>query len=112
MNNEIGKRIKQIRKDLSMTQSEFGNKLRLSQDQISAFELGKRNPQLDTLDLIEIHFGINKEWLINGTGEMYNDPFENLDGPESLKELGRKIMQLPDKQYDKLIKMINDFLEE
>ena len=43
---------------------------------------------------------------------MYNDPFENLDGPESLKELGRKIIQLPDKQYDKLIKMINAFLEE
>lgn len=110
--NNIGKRIKLIRKEIGMTQSEFGAKLRLSQDQISSFELGKRNPQLDTIDLIEIHFGVNREWLINGTGEMYNDPFESLDGPESLKELGRKIIQLPDKQYDKLIKMINAFLEE
>lgn len=110
--NSIGKRIKLIRKENGMTQSQFGSKLRLSQDQISSFELGKRNPQLDTIDLIEIHFGVNREWLINGTGEMYKDPFEGLDGPESLKELGRKIINLPDEQYSKLIKLINAFLEE
>mgnify|MGYP004569910257 CR=1 FL=1 len=112
MNKSIGERIKFIRKEASMTQAKFGDKLRLSQDQISAIELGKRTPQLDTLDLIEIHFGINKDWLINGTGEMYQDPFHELDAPEELKELGRKILRRKDDEYKKIIKIINTLLDE
>lgn len=110
--NEIGKRIKYIRKDNHLNQSDFGKKLRLSQDLISALELGKRKPQLDTLDLIALHFGVKLDWLLYGTGEIYKDPFEGIEGPEHLKELGRKIARLPENEYNKIIKIIDTFLEQ
>ena len=108
----IDKRIKLIRKHNKMTQKEFGEVLRLSQDQISLFERGLRVPKLDTIDLLCIKFGVNQDWLETGNGEPFSDPFRDLDAPDHLKELGRKIIDLPDKQYNKIIKMIEAFLND
>lgn len=110
--DSIDKRIKFIRKHNKMTQKEFGDVLRLSQDQISLFERGLRVPKLDTMDLICIKFGINQDWLETGNGEPFEDPFSDLDAPENLKQLGRKIIDLPDKEYNKIIKMIETFLND
>lgn len=110
--DSMDKRIKFIRKHNKMTQKEFGEVLRLSQDQISLFERGLRLPKLDTIDLICLKFGVNYEWLQSGNGNVFDDPFKDLDAPEDLKELGRKIIDLPDKQYNKIIKMIEAFLND
>ena len=110
--DSIDKRIKFIRKYKNMTQEQFGEVLRLSQDQISLFERGLRVPKLDTIDLICIKFGINYEWLKNGNGDMFSDPFEDVDAPEHLKSLGRKIINLPEDQYNKIVKIIETFLDD
>lgn len=108
----LGKRIRFIRKHNKMTQQDFGKVLRISQDHISLYELDKRTPKLSTLDLICIHFGVNNEWLNYGTGEIFKDPFKDLDGPEKLKELGRKIMSLPEEEYNKIITVISALLDK
>lgn len=110
--DSMDKRIRFIRKHNKMTQKQFGDVLRLSQDQISLFERGLRFPKLDTIDLICIKFGIDQDWLVNGNGEPFIDPFDSIDAPEQLKELGRKIIDLPEDQYDKIIKLIKTFLED
>lgn len=75
--NDIGFRIKSIRKEERLNQTEFANKLFISQSYLSGLE--KNTLQLtDKLKkLICYEFGINEEWLLFGKGEMYNDIHEN-----------------------------------
>ena len=75
--NDIGFRIKSIRKEEGLNQTEFASKLFISQSYLSGLE--KNTLQLtDKLKkLICYEFGINEDWLLFGKGEMYNDVHEN-----------------------------------
>lgn len=55
-----------------MTQEEFANQLNLSTNFIYMIETGRREVSSRTiLDICE-RFHVNREWLENGTGEMYS----------------------------------------
>jgi len=77
---DIGKRIKELRKVLNLTQEEFGEKLGLSKSNISDIERGKVRPKDPLLRLIEQTFNVNPEWLRKGKGEMFKPkPKSNLE---------------------------------
>lgn len=63
-------RIKHIRKEKKLSQTDFGKILGVSRDVISNYEMGR----VEATDLFINHlcstFNINEEWLRNGTGEM------------------------------------------
>lgn len=69
----ISDRIKTIRKDLNLTQGDFGKRIGIAQNTIAAYESGRREPQDVTLTAICREFGVNMEWLKNGTGNPYNE---------------------------------------
>lgn len=63
-------RIKQLRLEAGMNQSEFGEKIGVSRDTVANIE-GKRIPVRDIhIKAICKTFGINEEWLKTGEGEM------------------------------------------
>lgn len=64
-------RLKELRQKENMTQREFGNKLFLSQDQISLMEKGNRNITKRVFANICDEFDVNPEWLEFGTGDTY-----------------------------------------
>ena len=67
----MNSRIKQIRKDAGLTQTEFANRLGLSQNYIAQIECNSRCPSDRTAaDICKI-FNVNEEWLRTGRGEMY-----------------------------------------
>ena len=66
----INERIKAVRKKNSLTQTEFAEKLSSTMSSISQIERGVLNPSRQMTDLICREFGINKEWLETGEGEM------------------------------------------
>lgn len=67
MNN----RIKQLRKELGLTQEKFGEKLGLKKNSISQIENGV-NSLTEQLSLsICREFHVNQEWLRTGEGEMF-----------------------------------------
>lgn len=69
--NAIGKRIKHVRKEfLNKTQKEFGSQIGLKPNSVSDIESGKNNPTDTVIRSICREFGINEEWLRNGTGNM------------------------------------------
>ena len=71
--NSIGDRIKYLRKDiLNKSQKDFGEAIGLKANSISCIETGINTPADQTIILICKEFNINKDWLINGTGEIYN----------------------------------------
>jgi transcriptional regulator with XRE-family HTH domain len=66
----LGKRIKLIRTDNDLTQSEFGNILDRTHSAVKTWEQDSSIPPKSMINKICQIFHINKEWLLNGTGEM------------------------------------------
>jgi len=67
----IGDRLKQLRKELDLTQEAFASRIGSVQNTITGYESGRRNPSAPVISLICREFNVNEEWLRNGTGEMF-----------------------------------------
>lgn len=68
---EIVKRIKQVREELNLSQTEFAVPLNLKRNSITQIETGRRNPSDRTLIDICREFNVNEDWLRHGRGEMF-----------------------------------------
>ena len=69
----LGERIKFLRKELNLNQTEFGKKINIKQGSIASYESGTRKP-LDTVILsICREFNVREEWLRNGIKPMRNE---------------------------------------
>ncbi|MCQ2087932.1 MAG: helix-turn-helix domain-containing protein [Bacilli bacterium] len=73
----MNERIKQIRKEAGMNQTEFANALDLSKGFVCYLEVGNRVPSDRTINDICKLFHINENWLRTGQGEMYVDRTQN-----------------------------------
>lgn len=71
MNEHINERIKQIRKESGLTQSQFAEQIGLRQNSIALLESGKRMPSDQTILSICREFRVQQEWLRTGEGEMF-----------------------------------------
>ena len=67
----IGERIRLIRKETRLNQTDFGEKVGLRQSSLGQIESGVRNATDRTIILICEKYGVREEWLRNGTGEMF-----------------------------------------
>ena len=67
---EIGIRIKAIRKEANLTQGEFGSRIGISLSGVSSLEVGKNTPSEQTIRAICSEFNINRDWLVDGIGDM------------------------------------------
>lgn len=76
----IHDRIKQVRKELNLTQARFGDRICMSQGQLTSVESGKCNVTDRTIKLICTEFNINEQWLRTGEGDMFNPPDSMVDG--------------------------------
>lgn len=70
MENIFKNNLRSFRKKLELTQNEFAKPLNIKGSSISAMERGKSNPSNAVLELIEIKYRINRNWLLTGEGEM------------------------------------------
>lgn len=69
----VRNRIKKIRKDADMTQTEFGKEIRATRDIVATYENGRVIPDKSMLELICIKFNVNPEWLETGEGKPYKE---------------------------------------
>ena len=81
MNN----RLKKIRKALDLTQAEFAERIGSTQSTITGYESGRRSPSLPVIAAICKEFNVNREWLVNGAGEMFAP-----DAGDELEALAKK----------------------
>ena len=63
-------RIKMIRQDEGLTQSQFANKIGLSRNYVAMIEIGQRDPSDRTISDICRIFGISEDWLRYGLEPM------------------------------------------
>lgn len=74
----MNERIKQIRKDNNLTQTEFGEKIGVKGNTITNYETGLRNPSDAIIKAICREFNVNELWLRTGQGK----PTTKLEGEE------------------------------
>ena len=67
MNN----RIKELRKSLGLSQTEFGARLGIKQTTVAGYETGGRSPIDAVVSLICREFNVSEHWLRTGEGEMF-----------------------------------------
>lgn len=67
----INDRIKQLRKSLNLSQTDFGKKLGVSRDVINNLDRSVVDPKPLMLDHICSVYNVNPDWLMHGTGEMF-----------------------------------------
>lgn len=74
---ELCYRIKNLRKALSMNQTEFGSKLEIAQSYLTNIETGKRPVTDKIFKLICLQTwngkSVNENWLRTGKGEMFQE---------------------------------------
>ncbi|TEB41203.1 XRE family transcriptional regulator, partial [Flavobacterium circumlabens] len=67
----ISERIKQLRTENNLTQSELAEKVGLTYVQIGRYEKGKSNPSSDVLQKLASVLGTSTDYLMNGkTGQV------------------------------------------
>lgn len=64
-------RIRELRKELGLTQSEFGERLGLKQSTVTGYEAGARAPSDAIIFSICREFDVNEDWLRTGSGDMF-----------------------------------------
>ena len=116
-------RIKLLRKDLKLTQKEFGDAIKVNNSNISNIENGSVN--LTDRNIYEIcsKFNVNKDWLKHGIGDVYidlnkEDEIKNIinefidDNNAVKKDILNSLLKVHDENTLKLISdMIHKFAE-
>lgn len=69
----MNERIKEVRKVLNMTQTEFGERIGMTASGISRLESGDTNPIESTIKLICATYHVKRLWLETGQGTMFED---------------------------------------
>jgi transcriptional regulator with XRE-family HTH domain len=74
MNKELGVRLIELRAALGLTQEKFAAKIRVSKGYMSSLEQSHRELNTRLIKLIVDTFGVNENWLLDGTGDMFTNP--------------------------------------
>ena len=69
----MGKRVSTLRKTLKLTQTEFAKALSIGQQALSMIENGQRDLSEKNIKLICFSYKVSYDWLVNGTGDMFQD---------------------------------------
>ncbi len=74
------KRIKQLRKELGLTQQELADKIGIKRTTIATYESGRNTPIDAVISLICREFNVNEVWLREGSGDMFrsNDRYSDI----------------------------------
>ena len=66
-------RIVTLRKDLGLTQQEFGDRIGVKRGTVTNYELGRNFPTETVLQMICRVYGVRRQWLDSGEGEMFEE---------------------------------------
>ena len=65
-------RLKELRKELGLTQEKFAERLSMKRNTIATYEIGRNEPIDAVIALICREFNVNETWLRTGEGEIFN----------------------------------------
>lgn len=74
---DVQNEVKTLRKELGLTQTEFGEKIGVKGNTITTYENGTRTPSDAVVLAICREFSVSEEWLRTGRGEMFVEKTES-----------------------------------
>lgn len=104
-------RLKEIRKSKKMNQEEFSKKLGISRSHLAGLESGAKNITDRLENDICREFNVNRNWFENGTGEMFEDPLEDLVIDDEIREMAKIYKQLDDNVRNTVLKFMKSSLD-
>lgn len=81
----MNERLKELRKQIGLTQQQFADRIGIKRNTIANYEIGRNVPVDSIIVLICREFNVNENWLRNGTGEMFLP-----DAGDELEALAKK----------------------
>lgn len=90
-------RIKAVRKELALNQTDFGLRIGVKQGTVAAYESGSRIPLDSVIVSICREFGVSEHWLRTGEGEM----FVRLSREEEIAKFLMTVIRDPDSEFQR-----------
>lgn len=87
----FGDRLKELREDQGMTQTDLANLLNISRTSISGYETEANDPSIDILIKIADIFNVSLDYLLGRTKEKYNLNLMNKANKQILLDLYKVI---------------------
>ena len=103
-------RIKELREYFGLSQRAFGEQIKTAGTHISCVERGINEPSDELINKICTAFGVKREWLLNGKGEMfsaYQPPYDEQHIGERVRTI-RKEHGLSQRQFAEQIETTFD----
>lgn len=94
-----------LRKELSLTQSDFGKKVGVGKTAISKIEKSENSLTDRMFNSICREFNVNEDWLRSGEGDMFL-PFE-----DEVAEMVSQLLEASNPFYDMILDMMVSFNE-
>ena len=85
--SEIKDRIKKIRDDQHLTQTDFGARIGVRGNTITNYETGLRKPSEAVMMAIARTFDVNMVWLKEGTGQAYIQKTKDMELAEMFADV-------------------------
>lgn len=102
-------RLKEVRKELKMTQREFGESSGIDRRYVAKVECGSQNPSFKFIRSISIKHKISLDWLLYGVGEKFVITSENIYGDELV--IFKKLLDTANQEdIEVIVKMIKKIL--
>lgn len=114
----INERVKMVRTELNLTQSEFGAKIVVAQNYLSNIEKGYRDVTEKIIKIICSEFNVNEHWLRTGEGEIFieqtiDEEFADiiaeamLEDNDEIKDLIIRVGKMSGSEF----KLVSDFVK-
>lgn len=107
---DVGKRFRQFRQSIDLTQLELAKILGLTQTTITGIEKGKSFPSLTALSYLAEHYALSISWLITGQGDMTGENSHSLDQLIAQSEYNDEIIDLVRHVVE--VPVVRDFILE
>ena len=110
-------RFKELRESLSLTQQKFADRLDISRNFVAQIEMGNKIPSERTIKDICREFKVNYDWLVNGTGDMFQDDDSDAQAivdsvmtgdNDFAKKILVKFAKLSDEHWKQLEEILNE----
>lgn len=115
--NDIGAQVKELRKQLGITQHEFGDQIGIKRNSVALIESGRPTSQ-QTINSIVRAYHVSEEWLRTGEGDMYGsdgDPIDVLGRQYNLTPgivgMIKRLVQMPRSTQELLINELDAIVE-
>ena len=120
----MNERIKQIRTESGLNQTDFAKRISVSRSAVCKMESGENSPSEQTIKLICREFSVNENWLRNGVGEMFLKRTKDDEISEMLGKIQRDnenhfkkrfvtaLSKLDDKDWDSLEKLVDEIVNQ